>query len=95
MRYTKCGSKKSCRFNNNLTPSFRNERVFNGLLVLRRVRIPLVVMFEIVLFMYLCCTNLTETKIFNAGYWVLSENRKNELPAREPICPNRKNYFCD
>ena len=94
MRYTKCGTKKSCRFNNNLPPSFRNKRVFNGLLVLRRVRIPLVVMFEIVYVFMLHELNRKEN-IINAGYWVLSENRKNELPARKPICPNRKNYFCD
>ena len=29
--------------------------------------------------------------ISNAEYWILSENRKNQFPARKPICPNRKN----
>ena len=49
-------------------------------------------MFEIVNVFLLLKLNKNEN-IINVGYWVLSENGKNQFQARKPICPNRKNLF--
>ena len=49
-------------------------------------------MFEIVNVFLLLKLNKNEN-IINVGYWVLSENGKNQWQARKPICPNRKNLF--
>ena len=49
-------------------------------------------MFEIVNVFLLLKLNKNEN-IINVGYWVLSENGKNQFQARKPICPNRKNFF--
>ena len=72
--YTKNRTKKSCLFNYNSPPQFRNKTVYNEL-VLHSVRIPRSSVWKSVYPLQPDCTYLTRTKIFiNAGYWVLFEN---------------------
>ena len=65
----KYSTKKSFLLNYNLSLSFRNKAVYNEILTHTKV------LFENMHFL-LHVLNKMEN-IFNAGYWVLSENRKN------------------
>ena len=63
-----------CLFNYNLPFSFRNKTVYNELGVLHRVPMPQYCFIKNVFLLHVLNKN---ENIINAGYCVLSENRKN------------------
>ena len=83
--YTKNRTKKSCLFNYNSPPQFRNKTVYNEL-VLHSVRIPRSTVWKSVYPLQPDCTYLTRTKILSmpgTGYF-LKINSQQE----KPTCPS-------